>query len=98
MNTIAGTISAGTKVFQVQSRDPVTGQRMPLTGTLYAAAGSNLDFEVDLGLGTWVKIADLTADAILNIPLTSAYSGERFQFEGSGAFIINTPLQLEELN
>lgn len=83
MSNIAATLTAQSITFSVRSRSAGTGQRLSLSGTIHATAGSVLELYGDLGSGGFVKLQDITADAAAVI---SGWTAEKFRIQGTGSF------------
>lgn len=88
------TLSASTKEFKVRSKSSVTGQKNSLSGTVFVEGGGSLALEGDLGDGTFVSLQTFTAGSAVKL---TSFNAEIYRISGTGTFILNSDLLLEEL-
>lgn len=87
------TLTAGNKDFAVRSKSAATGQKLALSGTIFAEAGATLELQGDLGDGTYVTLATIDVqDAAATV--LPRFNAEKYRISGTGTFILNADVLL----
>ena len=94
MAVMKATLSNSGSDFEVSSRSSVTGQRLPLAATIFAAASSSIQLQGDLGDGEFVKLQDIQAG---QVTVLEKYSAEKYRITGTGTFTLNAAVQIRRI-